>query len=223
MESELYKVTKKDLPKLQALLNKCFASDPLYETLIPNEDIRKKLLPKLFACDMEEFYKNCDIFADSPDLNGLLVVSDETEPYHFLQYYFTELEAELQTDAWLIKEDPSLRTLFHFFAARDYLNSHWTTQLHEDNRLHVIYLAVDPQMQHHGIAVKLLKAAVDYADNHHMMMSLETHNPNNVTLYQQFGFEIYEVLEKHFHLKQFCMVRPIQSEVGQPAKPGNAI
>ena len=85
MESELYKVTKKDLPKLQALLNKCFASDPLYETLIPNEDIRKKLLPKLFACDMEEFYKNCDIFADSPDLNGLLVVSDETEPYHFLQ------------------------------------------------------------------------------------------------------------------------------------------
>ena len=71
MESELYKVTKKDLPKLQALLNKCFASDPLYETLIPNEDIRKKLLPKLFACDMEEFYKNCDIFADSPDLNGL--------------------------------------------------------------------------------------------------------------------------------------------------------
>lgn len=135
MESELYKVTKKDLPKLQALLNKCFASDPLYETLIPNEDIRKKLLPKLFACDMEEFYKNCDIFADSPDLNGLLVVSDETEPYHFLQYYFTELEAELQTDAWLIKEDPSLKTLFHFFAARDYLNSHWTTQLHEDNRL----------------------------------------------------------------------------------------
>ena len=56
-----------------------------------------------------------------------------------------------------------------------------------------------------------------------MMMSLETHNPNNVTLYQQLGFEIYEVLEKHFHLKQFCMVRPIQSELGQPVKPGNAI
>ena len=87
----------------------------------------------------------------------------------------------------------------------------------------MIYLAVDPQMQHHGIAVKLLKAAVDYADRHHMMMSLETHNPHNVTLYQQFGFEIYEVLEKHFHLKQFCMVRPVQSELGQPVKPGNAI
>ena len=70
MESELYKVTKKDLPKLQALLNKCFASDPLYETLIPNEDIRKKLLPKLFACDMEEFYKNCDIFADSRTISS---------------------------------------------------------------------------------------------------------------------------------------------------------
>ena len=207
MESKLYKVTKEDLPKLQALLNKCFASDPLYETLIPDGEIRKRLLPELFACDMAEFYENCDIYADSPELNGLLVVSDEAEPYHFLKYYFTELEAELQTDACLIKEDPSLKTLFHFLAARDYLNSHWTAQLHEDNRLHLIYLAVDPQMQHHGIAVRLLQAAVDYADKHNMMMSLETHNPNNVTLYQQFGFEIYEVLEKHFHLKQYCMVR----------------
>ena len=87
----------------------------------------------------------------------------------------------------------------------------------------MIYLAVDPQMQHHGNAVQLLKAAVNSADTHHMMMSLETHNPHNVSLYQQLGFEIYEVLEKHFHLKQFCMVRPIQSELGQPAKPGNAI
>ena len=56
MDSEnLYRVQREDLPKLEKLLNLCFAHDPLYETLIPNAEIRKKLMPELFHCDMDEF------------------------------------------------------------------------------------------------------------------------------------------------------------------------
>ena len=44
MDSQnLYRVQREDLPKLEKLLNLCFAHDPLYETLIPNAEIRKKL------------------------------------------------------------------------------------------------------------------------------------------------------------------------------------
>ena len=57
MESDkLYRVKKEDLPKLEELLNICFAHDPLYETLIPDPDVRKRLMPELFHCDMDEFY-----------------------------------------------------------------------------------------------------------------------------------------------------------------------
>ena len=52
----LYRVTRDDLPKLELLLNQCFAHDPLYETLIPDPDIRARLMPELFHCDMTEFY-----------------------------------------------------------------------------------------------------------------------------------------------------------------------
>ena len=66
MDSEnLYRVQREDLPKLEKLLNLCFAHDPLYETLIPNAEIRKKLMPELFHCDMDEFYETCEIFSDS--------------------------------------------------------------------------------------------------------------------------------------------------------------
>lgn len=211
MESEiLYKVQKKDLPKMEALLNKCFASDPLYRELIPDEEVRKKLMPKLFSCDMTEFYENCEIFADSEELRGLLVVSDELEPYHFLKYYMTELQALLKTDSYLIQADHSLKTFFNFFWGRDYLNSNWTAQLHQNRRIHIIYLAVDPQAQHHGIAAKLVEEAIRYADTHRMMISLETHNPKNVTFYEQFGFKTFGVMEKHFQLKQYCLIREIQ-------------
>ena len=91
MESDkLYRVQKEDLPKVEKMLNQCFAHDPLYETLIPDPEVRKNLMPELFKCDMDEFYATCEIFADSADLNSVLVVSDEAEPYNVFQFYFTE-------------------------------------------------------------------------------------------------------------------------------------
>lgn len=207
---QLYQVQPEDLPKLEELLTKCFSLDPLYEELIPDENVRKRLMPELFTCDMTEFYESCEIFADSKELNGILVVSDETEPYHLLKYYLNDVLASLRTDGYLIKEDHSLKTLFNFILGRDYLNSAWTDQLHQKNRMHIIYLAVDPEMQHHGIAAALVEEAIRYADGHKMMISLETHNPKNVAFYRQFGFKVFGVMEKHFKLKQYCLIREAQ-------------
>ena len=138
------------------------------------------------------------------------MVSDESEPYNVFQYYLTELKALLKTDEYLIREDMSLKTFRNFLLGRDYLNSRWTDQLHQENRLHIIYLAVRPSMQHHGISGQLIGEAIRYAGEHRMMISLETHNERNVSLYQHFGFKVYGVVEKeYFHLKQYCMVREL--------------
>lgn len=203
----LYKVQKDDLPKMGMLLHKCFASDPLYQKLIPDEKIRMKLMPKLFSCDVRELYENCRIYADSSRMQGILVVSDEAEPYNVWKYYLKELQAQLQTDGYLIREDPSLKTLFNFFVGRDYLNAHWTEKLHRKNRIHIIYLAVDEKVQHHGIAAMLLEEVIRYADANGMMISLETHNDKNVAFYEKHGFQVYSVIEKCFNLKQYCLIR----------------
>ena len=206
----LYRVTKEDQPRLEQLLSVCFAKDPLYCKLIPDENTRKRLMPELFHCDMEEMLATCEIFADSPQICGILVVSDESEPYDFFQYVMAELHAVLKTDEYLIKEDPSLKTFWNFLLGKDYLNSRWTDQLHQKERLHIIYLAVDPAVQHHGISAVLLGEAIRYAQEHRLMISLETHNEKNVDFYKHFGFKLYGVVEKHFGLKQYCMIREVQ-------------
>ena len=210
METDrLYRVQKEDLPELEKLLTACFREDPLYQKLIPDDEIRERLMPELFKCDLTEFYETCEIYADSKELNSLLVVSDEAEPYNLFKYYFTEIEAVLRTEGYLLKDDASMKTFWNFVLGRDYLNSNWTDQLHQDNRLHVIYLAVRPSMQHHGLAALLMNEVLHYADKHQMMVSLETHNPNNVEFYQHLGFKLYGVLNKHFDLKQYCMIREV--------------
>nr|WP_317437760.1 GNAT family N-acetyltransferase [uncultured Enterocloster sp.] len=208
MESDkLYRVKKEDLPRLQELLVECFSRDPLYCQLIPDQETRNRLLPELFECDLTEFFETCEIFAESPDMNALLVVSDESEPYNPLTFYLAEAWAGLRTDEYLIKEDPSLKTLWNFVKGRDYLNSRWTDQLHQEERLHVIYLAVRPTMQHHGLAAVLMEEVIAYAQSHHLMVSLETHNPANVPMYEHFGFKIFGIVQKNFDLKQYCMIR----------------
>ena len=212
METQnLYRVTKEEeLEKVKKLLTVCFEKDPLYCYLIPDEDTRKRLLPELFSCDLTEFYETCQIYADSPELNGVLIVSDEAEPYNLFKYYLTETQAALRTDGYLIKEDPTLKTFWNFIMGRDYLNSRWTDQLHQNNRLHIIYLAVNPEMQHHGIAAQMMEEVIHYAEQNHMMISLETHNEKIVAMYEHFGFKLFGIVKKHFELKQYCLIREVQ-------------
>ena len=64
-------------------------------------------------------------------------------------------------------------------------------------------------MQHHGLADLLVGEVIRYADRHRMMVSLETHNPKNVAMYEHFGFKVFGVVNKHFDLKQYCLIREI--------------
>lgn len=202
----LYRVDKKNLEILDTLLTSCFKEDPLYRELIPNEEMRKRLLPELFSCDLNEFFDTCEIFADSPAINGIIVVSDQTKVSRLLKSFIYELLAQFRTDSYLIREDPTLRTLWNFIKGKEYLNSKWTEEIHEEKRLHIIYLAVRPDMQHHGISTQLIQSVLAYAHQNALVVSLETHNINNVPLYEHFGFKLFEIIEKHFNLKQYCMV-----------------
>ena len=54
----------------------------------------------------------------------------------------------------------------------------------------------------------LMDEVINYAQKHKMLISLETHNPNNVPIYEHFGFKTYGIVETpHFDLKQYCMIR----------------
>ena len=208
----LYRLTREDAPKIIRILTECFEEDPLYRMLIPREDVRKKALPGLFQCDAEELLDSCDVFADGPDVNGLIIVDDENEPWSPLQYYTEEAYYALRADAILAREDLSLRTLWNFILGRQYLSGDWTDDLEDPRQLHVIYFAVRPQSRGTGLARRLMGAVLDYADEHGYPVSLETHNPRNLDLYRHYGFQLFQTMQRHFELRQFCLVRPAEGQ-----------
>ena len=72
----------------------------------PGQDTRERLMPELFTCDLTEFFETCEIYADSSELNSILVVSDGTEHEAALHNLMVDFFALLKTDGYLIKEDP---------------------------------------------------------------------------------------------------------------------
>lgn len=203
----LYKLQVGDGEKLKTLLAECFFNDPLYCELIPSEAKRKKMLPDIFNCEIEDLFENCEIYADSKDVNGIIVLTDETEEYNAFKYYLSELFYALKTGAHLIKDDLSLQTLRKFMQGRDFIFDTWTDRLACDNRLHINYFAVRPTMQGKGIASALMNSVLNAADKEGLATSLETHNNKNLSLYEHFGFEVFEVLQRKLKIKQYCMFR----------------
>ena len=215
----LYRLTKEDAPKIIRILTECFREDPLYQKLIPREEVRERALPGLFRCDAEELLGSCDVFADSPEVNGLMIVDDENEPWSPLQYYTEEAYYALKADAIVAMEDWSLRTLWNFILGRKYLSGEWTDDLKDPRQLHIIYFAVRPQCRGTGLARKLMAPVLDYADSHGCAVSLETHNPRNLELYRHYGFLLFQTMRRHLDLKQYCLVRPPKGREGGLALP----
>ena len=85
---KLYKVQEQDLDRLKEILTVCFQNDPLYSTLIEDEATKERLLPHLLECDVTELFETCEVFADSPELKGVLILSDESDHRHAFYNYF---------------------------------------------------------------------------------------------------------------------------------------
>lgn len=102
--------------------------------------------------------------------------------------------------------------MINFFTGRKYLNSEWLERLNTKRRIHVIYLAVDPKCQGAGIAHRLLRPVLDYADQKGLLVTLETHNPQNLKFYTDCGFSLHEMMRSHFDFVQYCMVREPKCE-----------
>ncbi|SMC57505.1 Acetyltransferase (GNAT) family protein [Papillibacter cinnamivorans DSM 12816] len=206
-DPDLYRVQKADEDKLVTLLTECFSKDPLYCQLIPQSKIRNKLLPEIFSCDLDELFETCEVYADGPALNGIIIVSDETEEYDPVRYYVCEAFYILKIALVLIREDFSLKTLLRFFRGKPFWDSAWTDELGNQRRMHIVYFAVRPSARGQGVSSRLMKSVLQYADSQGLSLSLETHNTKNVGMYQHYGFRLVNVLQQEKRLRQYCMVR----------------
>ena len=79
--------------------------------------------------------------------------------------------------------------------------------------LYLLLLGGEPTEQGKGLSRNLLQPMLDRLDRENMPCYLDTHNPNNISLYQRFGFQVaHEGLLPDTQVYHWAMVRsPVRS------------
>ena len=65
------------------------------------------------------------------------------------------------------------------------------------------FIGVDPIEQNHGIGSNLLQSIIDFSNQNHRPIYLETSTVKNLPWYDKFGFKIYNEQDLSYHLYFF--------------------
>jgi ribosomal protein S18 acetylase RimI-like enzyme len=181
-KEKLTRVNESQIKKASETLARAFQDYPEMKYVLPNEDERRRKLPKVF-----EFMVNFGIFygevyGNSPNLEGIAV-------------WFPFWEAEIT------KEKFYKHGGIEFFSimGEEFVKRYMAIRRCEDT-CHKLYadfshwylspIGVDPDFQGNGNASLLLRAKFEEIDKQNIPCYLETHSEKNVSLYQHFGFKI---------------------------------
>ena len=201
----LHKLRREDFGAVIETLTECFFEDPLYRALIPERAQRKEVLPEVFDCDANELAQYCDMFADSPEVNGLIVLEDPSE-HKGARKYLAERYFAYLTEQRLTEDDETGELAENFRNAKEFLSSDWVAKLGSDI-IHIVYFAVKKEFHGKGIAHKLIAPVLEYADRNGVRVALETHNAANLDMYRHYGFELYDEFSGSIPLLEYCLVR----------------
>ncbi len=91
---------------------------------------------------------------------------------------------------------------------KNVVNFKWQKEFINDRYYRIKIVAVDKELKGTGAFRRLVTPVLDHCDKSNIPVVLETHNNNNVGLYEHFGFELVKTIESdNTDVKQYCMIR----------------
>ncbi|WP_027339475.1 GNAT family N-acetyltransferase [Halonatronum saccharophilum] len=177
---ELYKLKKKDADKGAKILAKSFYNYPMFRYVLGAKHNQENLQAVLrFIIKYVIIYG--EAYATSPELEGIILFSD------YKDYNFTFFRSLRSGGLSLFKLGAEVGRKFSEF-------DDFSLKLHENSikspHQYIILLGVDPKKQGQGIASKLMLPVLELAKEKGQPIYLETHDSDNLPIYQRYGFEV---------------------------------
>lgn len=172
--------TRADIGALSVTLGRAFFDDPVMCWMLPDADLRRRKLHRLFAALTRYHHLSrggVEVAPDGDGIGGAALWDPPGQWEHtrgeelramptLLLAFGTSLGRGLEADELMKKNHPE--------------EPHW-------------YLAVigsDPAVRGKGFGQALMRSRLDRCDAEHAPAYLESSNPDNVPYYQRFGFEV---------------------------------
>jgi ribosomal protein S18 acetylase RimI-like enzyme len=182
--NNLFRLTKAQIKPAAEMLTRAFQDNPGLVYYFPDESERKNKSHHLHQFMLCYGLIYGEVYATSPNLEGLAVWLPSEN---------------VNMSLWRVIRSGGLSMIYKLGSKAasqvrpfgDYVSSihkrhapfrHW----------YLLGLGVDPDYQGQGYASTLLKAMFTRIDKERLPCYLETQNPNNVPIYQHYGFKVVE-------------------------------
>ncbi|MEX2681833.1 MAG: GNAT family N-acetyltransferase [Candidatus Sigynarchaeota archaeon] len=180
-----YKPTKADLVKVERTFSDAFYDYPLHKYIVPDDDIRKKLLPKIFKVTAVYGYKFGNMVITSENCEGVMLYAPSNEHGPTITQLLKCGALSLVFTRW------NVTWLWRFNKVSRIID-----KIRKKNapvpHIYVAYLAVHPAHQGKGYARRLLVPLLKKAGEDHVPCYLETFEAKNVEIYKRIGFKLRE-------------------------------
>ena len=167
--------------RLTGALSRAFFNDPFYLHALPEDPVRRKMMPWLIEFSLRYNLRHGEVFS-TPAADGAAIWMPPGSPtFHLAGIFRTGMLARLLRFDWLRLARLARLGLSTERAHRAVMPApHW----------YLVLLGVDPRRQGQGLGGRLLQPVLARADAGGLPCYLETEKPENVGFYQRFGFEV---------------------------------
>lgn len=185
--SNLVRLTKARIRPAAEMFARAFQDYPLFAGLIPDASERKLLLPDIFQFMIRFGVLYGEVYATSPDLEGISV-------------WFSSEKAEMTL--WKMIRIGGLPLIYHYFRmgrciSRLVAYNKYAFKLHNRHahfpHWYLFLVGIDPKFQGRGHASALIRPMLGRIDQEHLPCYLETQNRENVSMYEHYGFELVQL------------------------------
>lgn len=205
----LHRVTKRELPIVAEVLADAFQNDPFNRYLFPDANARHKAFRIIYGTMLHLMYYTGEIHATSEKLEGVLVIGlsrkkgdkGKNAPGTGTRKFFGIFQGVLTALAMpfriaritklgeLLRRSRKVR--WSYKKLRDSYKRYETDLPY----LSLDFIAVQPALQGNGWMGRMMRPMLDDARNQGRIVVLNTETPENVPIYEHYGFTVDERIE----------------------------
>ena len=168
----------KDISLAAKIFSKAMVNDPLHVFFFPNPKTRERKIFSLYYFSMKINHLNVQRTTDN--FEGVILLE---KPFEHI--FKISLKEFIFGSFLFFKVGP--RSLLRMMKYQE-----WSSKLKKesiaDPYWYLGVVVVDPDCQGKGFASKLIKPMLAKADEQNHKVYLETQNPNNIPIYEKYGF-----------------------------------
>lgn len=194
------------IKKLANVITDAFLQDPLYVYLLKGIKNKEEVLQKQ-AEVMLEFAKKKDIIftlENNYDAVMLATYSFQHKKSDDIIYLYNVIKVSFKMmNIW-----DFLILLKNHKKTSKVLNFKWYKEFTDGHYYHLKLIAIDKKLKGTGAFRKLITPVLENAKKQKIPVVLETLNPDNIQIYEHFGFKLVKTFTaQNIDLVQYCMIK----------------